>query len=224
MTSSTTGSAPSTKPPERLIKSVNFTDQGLFDYAQERAESMYGGNFSAYVATLIQRERSEGESRRKIVDLEAQVSAIIAEFGGVEPSRRDAGDFHVPNAKLVIEVKSRFPRGRGQEYSTILQLNKIASFYQDHKLALVFPSDLTPQEEARFRQLETAGIEGFRVCRVDELEAYIKALCSTDVEEVEKALKSQRRRLLDLSTKGNCEAPSEGASVRSDASRSKEAV
>jgi len=98
------------KTADRRVKSVNFTDLELFDYAMGRATNLYGGNFSAYVIALIERDRSLGDSRKLYLDLEHRILDLIRPFGGQPLPQNHSFDFEVPELNLLIEAKSRFPR------------------------------------------------------------------------------------------------------------------
>ena len=113
------------KAPERRVKSVNFTDQVLLDYANQRADNLYGGNFSGYVTALIERDRSMAESRRTLHDLEARILRIIEPYGGRLGQESDSFDFEIPKLEVVIEARSRFPRERHLEYQLLSSMQKI---------------------------------------------------------------------------------------------------
>ena len=191
----TSGADALDKGAERRVKSVNFTDLTLFDFANDRAENLYGGNFSAYAMALIERDRSLSESRRTEHDLESLILDIVHPHGGEITRANEPFDFRVPSLRLVIEARSRFPREKPLEYKLLSAMQRVAMQMPDYRMALVFPDDLAPQEKERFRQFEAAGIEGLKVCDIAGLRKYIEALADPQVEQLEKALQAQTSQL-----------------------------
>lgn len=177
---------------DRRVKSVNFTDLDLFDYAMSRATNLYGGNFSAYVIALIERDRSLGDSRRVYLDLEHRILSLIRPHGGETLPENEAFDFRVSPLKLLIEAKSRFPRQREMEYQLLSSLQKAAITEPGVRIALVYPQDLADAEKERFRQLEAAGVEGLRVCDITEFERYLAALADPSTEDLQEGLQAQQ--------------------------------
>lgn len=177
---------------DRRVKSVNFTDLDLFDYAMSRATNLYGGNFSAYVIALIERDRSLGDSRRVYLDLEHRILNLIRPHGGETLPENEAFDFRVSPLKLLIEAKSRFPRQREREYQLLSSLQKAAITEPGVRIALVYPQDLADAEKERFRQLEAAGVEGLRVCDITEFERYLAALADPSTEDLQGRLQAQQ--------------------------------
>lgn len=47
-----------TKKPERKVKSVNFIDESLFEFATRRSNDQFSGNFSSYILSLVRRDKS----------------------------------------------------------------------------------------------------------------------------------------------------------------------
>lgn len=186
---------------ERRVKSVNFTDPAIHEFAMRRADNLYGGNFSAYVMALIERDRSLGESRRLLHDLESQIMDIVEPFGGVASAASDPYDFAVPSLNLVIEAQSRFPRERQIEYRLLSAIQKVALTTPGKRIALVFPENLGAAEKERFRQFETAGIEGLRACDTAELKRFLAALADPSAAELEKSLRVQETGGETLKTK-----------------------
>lgn len=185
-------SNPSDKLLDRRVKSVNFTDQALYDFAMQRADNLYGGNFSGYVTALIERDRSMAESRRTLHDLEAQILKIIEPYGGRLGKESDPFDFEIPNLRVVIEARSRFPRERHLEYQLLSAMQKIAFASPLTKIVLTYPADLSAAEKERFRQFETAGIENLRACDLEEMSKFLAAL-SQGAEDLEEALLDQEK-------------------------------
>jgi hypothetical protein len=192
----------SDKGAERRVKSVNFTDVSLFDFANDRAQNLYGGNFSAYAMALIERDRSLSEARRTKNDLESLILDIILPHGGVIARSQDLFgpgdigdgvlfDFKVPSLRLVIEARSRFPREKPLEYKLLSAMQRIAIQMPDYRIALVIPDDLAPQEKERFLQFEAAGIEALKVCDIESLRKFVEALADPRAEQLEKALLAQ---------------------------------
>jgi hypothetical protein len=181
----------SDKGAERRVKSVNFTDVSLFNFANDRAQNLYGGNFSAYAIALIERDRSLSEARRTEHDLESLILDIIRPHGGDIARSGDLFDFKVPSLRLVIEVRSRFPRDKPLEYKLLSTMQRIAIQMPDYRLALVIPDDLAPQEKERFLQFEAAGIEALKVCDIESLRKFVEALADPRAEQLEKALLAQ---------------------------------
>jgi hypothetical protein len=179
------------KPLERRVKSVNFTDQVLLDFANQRADNLYGGNFSGYVTALIERDRSMAESRRTLHDLEAQILRIIEPYGGQLGQEADAFDFEVPSLQVVIEARSRFPRERHLEYQLLSAMQKISFTSPLTKIVVTYPPDIADAEKERFRQFETAGIENLRTCDLTELTRFLASLAQPDTEALEDALLDQ---------------------------------
>ncbi len=177
---------------DRRVKSVNFTDLALFEYAMNRATNLYGGNFSAYVIALIERDRSLGDSRRVYLDLEHRILDLIRPHGGETLPGDEAFDFRVSALNLLIEAKSRFPRQREMEYQLLSSLQKAAITDPGVRIALVYPQDLADAEKERFRQLEAAGVEGLRVCDITEFERYLTALADPSTVDLEESLREQQ--------------------------------
>ena len=183
------------KGTERRVKSVNFTDLSLFDFACERAENLYGGNFSAYVMALIERDRSLSEARRSEHDLESLIHGVIREHGGEVAQQGDPFDFKIPSLRLVIEARSRFPREKQLEYQLLSAMQRVAVQFPDWRMALVVPDDLAAQEKERFHQFEGAGIEALKVCDLSGLRKYVAALADPRTTQLEAALQNQPRKL-----------------------------
>lgn len=179
------------KAPERRVKSVNFTDMALYDYASQRADNLYGGNFSGYVTALIERDRSMAESRRTLHDLESRILKIIEPYGGRLGKETDPFDFEVPKLDVVIEARSRFPRERHLEYQLLSSMQKVAFTSPLTRIVVTFPTDIADAEKERFRQFETAGIENLRACDLAELERFLASLVQPGVDELEAALLDQ---------------------------------
>lgn len=159
------------------MKSVNFPDPELLEYATQRAEGLFGGNFSAYVLSLIERERSLAESRRTSHDLEDQIAEIIRPFGGKPAdSQGKPFDFEVPSLHLLIEAKSIFPRGRTFEYRALSSLQKAALTPDVQHLALVVPDSVTSADKERFKTFLNAGIEKLQVLTIAEFRAFVETL------------------------------------------------
>lgn len=179
------------KSPERRVKSVNFTDLALYDYASQRADNLYGGNFSGYVTALIERDRSMAESRRTFHDLEDKILQIIESYGGRLGKESDPFDFEVPKLDVVIAARSRFPRERHLEYQLLSSMQKVAFTSPLTRIVVTFPTDLADAEKERFRQFETAGIENLRACDLAELGRFLASLAQPDTEALEDALLDQ---------------------------------
>jgi hypothetical protein len=179
------------KAPERRVKSVNFMDQVLLDYANQRADNLYGGNFSAYITALIERDRSLAESRRTLHDLEARILRIIEPYGGRLGQESDSFDFEIPNLDVVIQARSRFPRERHLEYQLLSAMQKITFLAPHTRIIVTYPPDIADAEKDRFRQFETAGIENLRACDLTEMERFIASLAQPDAEALENALLDQ---------------------------------
>lgn len=186
---------------ERRVKSVNFTDLDVFEFAIRRAESLYGGNFSAYVLALIERDRSLGESRRLLHDLEQQILELVKPYGGdVAEDASAPYDFSIPSLNLLVEAHSRFPRERQLEYRLLNSLQKVALTMPGKHIALVYPDNLSLPERERFRQFESVGIEGLRVCDTSELKQFLVALADPNIAELEKNLRAQEQHDATLRT------------------------
>lgn len=179
------------KPLERRVKSVNFADQALYDFAMQRADNLYGGNFTGYVTALIERDRSMAESRRTLHDLEARILKIIEPYGGRLAEEGDPFDFEVRDLQVVIEARSRFPRERHLEYQLLNAMQKVAFSSPLTRIVVTFPPDLAEPEKERFRQFETAGIENLRACDLDELKKFLESLADPATEDLEDALLDQ---------------------------------
>jgi hypothetical protein len=164
------------KPPERRVKSVNFLDATLLEFANHRAEHLYGGNFSAYVIALVERDRALGESRRFLHDLEAAIIDLIKPHGGRPATEGEPYDFEIRRLRMVIVARSRFPRERHLEYQLLSSMQKLAITSQETRIVIVHPADLTDPEKERFRLLETAGIEKMWVIDLSQLEEFLTRL------------------------------------------------
>ena len=181
------------KPLERRVKSVNFTDQALYDYASQRADNLYGGNFSGYVTALIERDRSMAESRRTLHDLESKILRIIEPYGGRLGQEGDAFGFEIPDLHVAIEARSRFPRERHLEYRLLSSIQKMLFLSPTTRIILAYPPDLSDAEKERFRQFETAGIENLRTCDLNEMAKFLAALAQPGADELEEALLDQEK-------------------------------
>ena len=164
------------KPPERRVKSVNFMDASLLEFANHRAEHLYGGNFSAYLVALVERDRALGESRRFLHDLEAAIIDLIQPHAGRPAAEGEPYDFEIRRLRMVIVARSRFPRERHLEYQLLSSMQKLAVTSPRTKIVIVHPADLTEPEKERFRLLETAGIENMWVIDLDQLEEFLNRL------------------------------------------------
>lgn len=179
------------KPLERRVKSVNFADQALYDFAMQRADNLYGGNFTGYVTALIERDRSMAESRRAFHDLEARILQVIEPYGGRLAREMEPFDFEIRDLQVVIEARSRFPRERHLEYQLLNSMQKVAFTSPLTRIIITYPSDLAEPEKERFRQFETAGIENLRACDIDELKKFLESLADPATEGLEDALLDQ---------------------------------
>lgn len=179
------------KALERRVKSVNFMDQALLDYANQRADNLYGGNFSGYITALIERDRSLAESRRTLHDLEARILRIIEPYGGRLGQESDLFDFEIPKLGVVIQARSRFPRERHLEYQLLNAMQKISFTSPLTRIIVTYPPDITDTEKDRFRQFETAGIENLRACDLTEMEMFVESLDHPEAEALENALLGQ---------------------------------
>ena len=54
----------------RKVKSVNFTDEELFEFAIKRADAHFGGNFSRYMQELVVRDRSLPETKKLMPEID----------------------------------------------------------------------------------------------------------------------------------------------------------
>ena len=170
---------------------MNFTDQALLDYANQRADNLYGGNFSGYVTALIERDRSMAESRRTLHDLEFKILRIIEPYGGRLGQEGDAFDFEIPTLSVVIEARSRFPRERHLEYQLLSSMQKISFLSPNTRIIVTYPPDIADAEKERFKQFETAGIENLRACDLNEMEKFLASLAQPGTEALENALLDQ---------------------------------
>ena len=176
---------------DRRVKSVNFTDDDLYKFACRRSDNLYGGNFSAYVTELIDRDRSGNETRRSSHDLESRIFSLIEPYGGTHGPKDGLYDFEISNLDVVIEVQSRFPREKQLEYKLLNALQKISFNSPLTKIVVALPNSLPGPEKERFRQFETCGIENLRVCNLNELEVFLASLIQPDTETLENALLDQ---------------------------------
>lgn len=164
------------KNPDRLIKSVNFTDRSLFDFACRRADSLHGGNFTSYILALIERDRSLPEVNRASFAFEELIGSIVEEFGGQPVSDGSGCDFFVPSLNVVVEARARFPRERAGEYKMIGELHRVAARSPGVKSVLVYPDDLSLPEKERFNHVIAVGINSLKVMSLSELRAFLTRL------------------------------------------------
>lgn len=168
--------AHSSKSETRSIKSVSFADPDLLVFANKKADHLFGGNFSAYVVGLIQRDQEGAQARQSGPDLEARAFYLLQPYGAAMAKSPQSFDFEVGSLRLVVEVRAKFPRDKVLEYALIGLLHRAAKERPGFHVALVFPDDLLPQEKERFLQLQGAGIEGLKVCDFSEFAKFVKAL------------------------------------------------
>jgi len=164
--------------PDRRIKSVNFMDQALCDYATLRADTLYGGNFSGYINALVERDRATAESRRALPDLESRILQIIARYGGTLARETDPFAFEIQHLYVAIKAVSRFPRERPLEYQLLSALHKIAQYVQYRHIIVTYPADAPAADKERFRQLASAGIDRLKVFDLGELELFLADLAA----------------------------------------------
>ena len=166
------------KSLKRSVKSVNFTDQSLLDFASQRTDSLHGGNFSSYITALIERDQSMNWNFDSPHDFEDQILGIIKPYGGRPSMFTDVSGFEIPKINTVIEVRCRFPREKQMEYQLLNRLYRIAMsrFHsRSTSIILVYPQTLAGSEKEKFRQIGAAGFQGLIVCDPVEMEEYIKS-------------------------------------------------
>ena len=163
---------------ERRVKSVNFMDQQLCDYACMRAAALYGGNFSGYINDLVERDRATVESRRAAPDFESKILEIIGRHGGVLSRQNDPFGFEISTLQVAIKAVSRFPRERPLEYQLLSDLHRCTTYPQYLQIILTYPSGAPAADKDRFRQIKSAGIDRLRVYDLIEMEQALDQLAA----------------------------------------------
>lgn len=162
----------------RRVKSVNFVDASLFEFATKRADEQYGGNFSSYILALVERDKSLPERLRVTSNFEDFLYSIISRFAGqaVDP---DAGyDYAVPDLNIVVQAKSRFPKERKLEYAMLGSLQNAAARNPDKECILVYPDSLAQQEKERFSEISALGLSTLKVLGTSEFMALLEKKAS----------------------------------------------
>lgn len=54
----------------RKVKSVNFTDEELFEFAIKRADAHFEGNFSRYMQELVVRDRASPVTKKLMPEID----------------------------------------------------------------------------------------------------------------------------------------------------------
>ncbi len=170
----------STTPSVRKVKSVNFTDTSLFEFATKRADAQYGGNFSSYILALVERDRSLPEAQRVSSIFEDSLhSLIITRFAGQATASDTGYDYALPKLGVVVQAKTRFPKERKLEYAMLGSLQNAATCNPDKEVILVYPDDLAPQEKERFSEITALGLPALKVLGTSEFKAFLEMKASS---------------------------------------------
>lgn len=122
---------------------------------------------------LIERDRSLGDSRRALHDLDADILEVIQPHGGRLADEGEPYDFVIPDLNVVIAARSRFPRERHLEYQLLSAMQRIAVTSPETRILVVYPSDLATPEKERFKEFEAAGIEKLQAVGLADLRSAV---------------------------------------------------
>lgn len=165
----------------RKVKSINFTDQALFEFATKRADEQYGGNFSCYMLALIERDKSLPETHRVTSIFEDSLHSIVSRFAGQAVNPDTGYDYAVPDLNIVVQAKSRFPKERKLEYAMLGSLQNAAARNPDKVCILVYPDTLAPQEKERFSEISALGLPTLKVLGTSDFKAFLeRKACGAD--------------------------------------------
>lgn len=165
-------------PAVRRVKSVNFLDASLFEFASKRADEQYGGNFSSYILALVERDKSLPETLRVTSNFEDCLYSIISRFEGQAVDPDTGYDYAVPDLNIVVQAKSRFPKERKLEYAMLGSLQNAAARNPDKECILVYPDNLAPQEKERFNEISALGLSTLKVLGTSEFKALLEKKAS----------------------------------------------
>lgn len=165
-------------PAGRKVKSVNFTDPALFEFATKRADAQYGGNFSCYILALIERDKSQPWIERVTSIFEDNLHSLITRFKGQAMTSDTGYDYAVPDLNIVVQAKSRFPKERKLEYAMLGSLQSAAARNPDKECILVYPDNLAPQEKERFSEISALGLSTLKVLGTSEFKAFLEQKAS----------------------------------------------
>lgn len=160
-------------PPSRKVKSVNFTDAALFDFATKRADAQYGGNFSSYILALIERDRSQPEALRATSPFEDSLRSTISGFAGQAMAANAGYDYAIPHLNVLVQAKHRFPKERKLEYAMLGSLQNAATSNPGKDVILVYPDNLPPQEKERFSEVTALGNPALKALGASELKVFL---------------------------------------------------
>ena len=155
------------------MKSVNFTDPALFEFATKRADAQHGGNFSCYILALIERDKSQPWTERVTSIFEDNLHSLITRFKGQAMTSDFGYDYAVPELGLVVQAKSRFPKERKLEYAMLRSLQNAAARNPGKEVILVYPDNLAPQEKERFSEVTALGLPSLKVLGTSDFKVFL---------------------------------------------------
>jgi hypothetical protein len=168
---------PETSPPDSdsILQQIT-SDSKLRNFARERIRSIFDGNVSEYLHSLVRRDREAVKNHgRRISDLLAacrqQLDEKKLEFSqNFSPSQTD---FWIPEINLGIEVV--FDWDSSKEFELTRVLGDTAYRLEARSLVVVTPNDMPDHQFQAIKKIEEGGaFENLSVIRLNALEGYLE--------------------------------------------------
>jgi hypothetical protein len=169
--------APETSPPnsDSILQQL-IPDSKLRNFALERIRSIFNGNVTEYLHSLVRRDREFIQNHgQRISDLlgacRQQLDEKKLEFSqNFSPSQTD---FWIPEINLGIEVV--FDWDSSKEFELTRVLGDTAYRLEARSLVAVTPNDMPDHQFQAIKKIEEGGaFENLSVIRLNALEGYLE--------------------------------------------------
>ena len=169
--------APETSPPssDSILQQL-IPDSKLRNFALERIRSIFNGNVTEYLHSLVRKDRETVQNHGgRISDLlgacRQQLDEKKLEFSqNFSPSQTD---FWIPEINLGIEVV--FDWDSSKEFELTRVLGDTAYRLEARSLVVVTPNDMPDHQFQAIKKIEEGGaFENLSVIRLNALEGYLE--------------------------------------------------
>jgi hypothetical protein len=168
---------PETSPPDSdsILQQIT-PDSKLLNFALQRARSIFDGNVSEYLHSLVRRDREAVKNHgRRISDLLGACRQQLAKskFLYSHNYSPNQTDFWIPEIHLGIEMV--FDWESSKEFELTHVLGDTAYRLEARSLVVVTPNDMPDHQFQAIKKIEEGGaFENLSVIRLSALEGYLE--------------------------------------------------